>query len=117
MDDKTRNIGLTVIIILIIAIAGYIVFQPSKDPTLSMSNGSTNLSGNSSINKNVSTANAQGKKCPVCNGSGQDLCTLCNGTGKDGNGVCPACNGEGKFPCDECGGDGYINAKDKGYPG
>ncbi|MBI5681123.1 MAG: hypothetical protein HZC47_09535 [Methanobacterium sp.] len=116
MDDKTRNIGLIVVIILIIAIVGYIVFQPSTDIKLNMSNGSSNISGNMTQKSN-STANAQGTICPVCNGSGKELCALCNGTGKDGNSVCQSCNGVGKFTCEACGGDGRINAKDKGYSG
>jgi DnaJ-class molecular chaperone len=116
MDDKTRNIGLIIIIILIIAIVGYIVFQPSTEPTVNMSNGTVSDNTNTA-QKNNSTANAQGKVCPICNGSGKDSCALCNGTGKDGNSVCPSCNGAGKFPCEECGGDGYIDPKDKGYSG
>lgn len=122
MDKKTKNIGLLAGVIVIFALVGYTVFQPSTDLTLNISNVSANQTDDQSSlvqdnTKKNDSLTTQGKLCDACDGSGKDFCMLCNGTGEEGNNTCEGCSGVGRFPCDACGGDGYINKGDKGYEG
>jgi len=76
MDKKTKNIGLLAIVIVVIALVGYTVFQPSTDLTLNISNVSANQTNDQSSlvqdnTKKNDNVNAQKKLCEACKGSGK----------------------------------------------
>ena len=54
-----------------------------------------------------------GRRCAVCNGTGEIRCGTCGGSGSyywsgQGYRTCYNCHGSGKKACTSCGGDGYL---------
>ena len=54
-----------------------------------------------------------GRRCAVCNGTGEVRCGTCGGSGSyywagEGYKTCYNCHGSGKKACTSCGGDGYL---------
>ena len=131
-----RDILITIIVILIIAIIGVGFAILSHNNSFTPSNNSSNQ--NASMNVTVNTTNpssssdinsktpeAKSYTCSYCKGVGyyesKNICKACNGIGKIGNSICPTCQGSGsgegtkKIRCDGCGGDGILNPGDPGY--
>ena len=55
------------------------------------------------------------KKCPQCNGRGQEFCAVCKGSRRDPRNpqnTCGQCSGKGYVTCNICEGKGQLRDND-----